>query len=43
MSVAPMHRNSERGLVWVLGVIPVILMLLLGGGVLDAPMNDEFS
>lgn len=43
MSFAPMHRNSERGLVWVLGVIPVILMLLLGGGVLDAPMNDEFS
>jgi len=43
MSVAPMHRNSERALVWSLGVIPVILMLLLGGGHLDAPMNDEFS
>ena len=43
MSVAPMHRKSERGLVWALGVIPVILMLLLGGGMLDVPMNDEFS
>ena len=43
MSVTPMHRKSERGLVWALGVIPVILMLLLGGGMLDVPMNDEFS
>ena len=43
MSVAPMHRKNERGLVWALGVIPVILMLLLGGGMLDVPMNDEFS
>ena len=43
MSVAPMHRKNERLLVWSLGVIPVILMLLLGGGMLDTPMNDEFS
>ena len=43
MSVAPMHQKNERALVWSLGVLPVVLMLVLGGGMLDVPMNDEFS
>jgi len=43
MTVAPINHKRERALVWVLGVIPVFLMLILGGGLLDLPMNDEFS
>ena len=43
MTVAPTNHKRERALVWALGVIPVFLMLILGGGVLDLPMNDEFS
>ena len=43
MTVAPTNHKRERALVWALGVIPVFLMLILGGGFLDLPMNDEFS
>lgn len=43
MSEAPTQHKSERALTWGFGVLPVVLMLLLGGGVLDLPMNDEFS
>ncbi len=43
MTDTPTNHKRERALVWALGVIPVFLMLILGGGVLNLPMNDEFS
>lgn len=43
MTDTPTNHKRERALVWALGVIPVFIMLILGGGVLNLPMNDEFS
>jgi len=43
MTDAPLMHKSDRALTWALGAIPIVLILILGGGLLDAPMNDEFS
>lgn len=37
------QKLSERSLIWILACLPLFVILLLGGGAIDAPMNDEFS